>query len=180
MNRYYWPIALVILFSVIIVATIMYRPTGGPSIRHFSQDEQNRMFQDAFAIPQQKNAYKAYMLGPDDPIRNGLPFGAWIWIAMTPVDASTAVFAFLEEATGMNLTGSQALVLFDGIALASFPAGFDPATGTWGNTNTSLAITRGGVYREAVGTNVMFFDATGFDEAAMAAYPALNIYHVSA
>lgn len=179
MNRYYWPVALALLFTVVIIATITYqRPVD--TTRRFSQAEQNQIFLDAFAVAQQKNAYKANMLGPDDPIRNGLPFGAWIWVASTPADASMKVFAYLEEALGMNLTGSQVLVLFDGIALASFPTGFDPATGTWGNTNTALVVTGGGIYREAIGTNVMYFDATDFDVAAMADYPALNIYHVSA
>ncbi len=172
-------IAFMVVFGVLLMVG-GFKP--GPALapgRHFPAAEQENIFTTVDQLFTQKNAYTAGMLGPSNPIRAGLGINGWVWVGTFPLNAISAVTNYLVNATGFAIT-TPCILLFENIARPSYPQGFDPVKGSWGNTESNNVVTRLGVYHETTESSWILFDATSFNNAVLADYPTLNVYYLRA
>lgn len=178
-------VVVVVIAGIVITGSLIAMASQGtPAARHFSTSEQNDIFYHALRMALYKSGLKTGgAVGTGNPLRLGLGDNAWIWVGMAPANIVTQIFAYLVNATGLNFTEEQALVLFDNTAFSSLPDGFNPVTGTWyvpGEIPTDNPVKRCGIYRLNLQSNPVFFDATNFDDAAIAGVANLGVYHLSA
>jgi hypothetical protein len=186
MRKLWWGIGIVVLASVVLIGTILAIPkVGGPVDKSHSfsasRAEQERIWAGANAIVYGFGAYQTNQFNTGNPVRVGLGESAWLWVPFNPQPVCGKIFDYLAQQTGLNFTETQVLVLFNNMALSSYRQGFNKVTGTWyapGELPTDGPVKRCGVYRERVEKNPIFFDATDFNDAAIANMTNLGVYYL--